>query len=119
MTYDLISLLSIDENAQCVVLVQEKNSGDVVHHAAVPVTLFKADVVTGTQLHLSGRFCPFTIMSFGNLGSATTFIGTHKDNLRFNRYISYNYSLINIILTGREMGDISLSLETTLISSWL
>ena len=119
MTYDLISLLSIDENAQCVVLVQEKNSGDVVHHAAVPVTLFKADVVTGTQLHLSGRFCPFTIMSFGNLGSATTFIGTHKDNLRFDRCISYNYTLIKITYTGREMGDISLSLETTLISSWL
>ena len=89
MTYDIISLLSIDENAQCVILVQEKNSGEVLHHTVVPVTLFKADVVTGTQLHLSGRFCPFTIMSFGNLGSATTFLETHKDNLRFVRYISY------------------------------
>ena len=119
MTYDIIDRLSIDENVQCVILVQERNSGAVVHHAVVPVTLFKADVVTGTQMRLSGKFCPFTIMTFGNLGNATTFIETHKDNLRFDRCISYNYTLIKITFTGREMGDISLSLETTLISSML
>ena len=89
MTHDIISRLSTDENAQCVMLVQEKNSGqESNHHGFMPITLFEADIVTGLQLRLSGQFCPFTIMSFGNLGSATTFIETHKDNLRFGRCFS-------------------------------
>ena len=94
MTNDIIDRLSTDESAQCVILVQEKNSGKEEHlspsnhHGLVPITLFEADTVTGLQLRLSGKFCPLTIMNFDNLGSATTFLEIHNDNLRFGRCFS-------------------------------
>ena len=106
LTYDIIDRLSTDENAQCVILVQEKNSGQAEHlspsnhHGLVPITLFEANAVTELQLRLSGNFCPFTIMSFDKLGSATTFLEIHRDNLRFSRcffigprimYLTLNY----------------------------
>ena len=104
MTNDIIDRLSTDESAQCVILVQEKNSGKeehlsptTNHHGLVPITLFEADAVTGLQLHLIGKFCPFTIMSFGNLGSATTFLEIHEDNLRFGRCFFISPRIIHIL----------------------
>ena len=106
LTYDIIDRLSTDENAQCVILVQEKNIGQAEHLSPsnyqdlVPITLFEANAVTELQLRLSGNFCPFTIMSFDKLGSATTFLEIHRDNLRFSRcffigprimYLTLNY----------------------------
>ena len=90
MTHDIIDRLSIDENAQCVVLVQDVTGGQEDypspsnHNALIPRTLFEADIVTGIQLGLSGNFCPFMVMSFCTLSRATAFLKTHKDNLRYS-----------------------------------
>ena len=84
LTFDIVDRLSVDEEAQCVTLLLEKDSGqDSNHHGIVPVTLFDASVISGVQLRASGNLCPFMIMRFGNLAGVTTFLETNKDNLRF------------------------------------
>ena len=90
LTYDIIDRLATDENAQCVILVQDVTDGQGYypspsnHNALIPRTLFEADIVTGIQLGLSGNFCPYMVMSFSTLSQATAFLTTHKDNLRFS-----------------------------------
>lgn len=85
---EIIGQLATDENAQCVTLVWDKHAEDKAitslqnYHAAVPLTLFEADIASEVSLYHSVKYCPFIIMSWGNVGSATTFIETHMDNLR-------------------------------------
>ena len=79
--------LTTDENVQCVMLIQEESSGQEENLSGLmPVTLFDANVATEEQLNLSGRFCPFKIVSFRNIGGATKFIDSHRDSLRLSKY---------------------------------
>ena len=83
LTYDILDHLTTDDNTQCLILIQEESSGQEENlFDLIPVTLFDANVVTGEQLSLSGRFCPLMIVSLLNIGSATRFIDSHRDSLR-------------------------------------
>ena len=85
---EIIGQLATDENAQCVTLVWDKHAKDEAiislqnYYAAVPLTLFEADIASEVSLYHSVKYCPFIIMSWGNVGSATIFFETHMDNLR-------------------------------------
>ena len=88
LIYDIMDHLTTDENTQCLILIQEESSGQEENlFGLIPVTLFDADVATGEQLSLSGKFCPLMIVSFLNIGSATRFIDSHRDSLRLVWYI--------------------------------
>ena len=86
LTYDIMDHLTTDDSAKCVILIQEESNGQEENLSGLmPLTLFDVSVVTEKQLTLSGRFCPLMILSFRNIGSATRFIESHRDSLRFSK----------------------------------
>ena len=99
---DVIGRLASEENAQCVILVDESRIyGDMQRiryevNYSMPSTLFESSNVRGEEFARSGRACPLYIMHFQNGQQTTEFLHINEDSVRLILNIQYYYCLHNI-----------------------
>ena len=85
---DVMGNLAKEENAKCVILVDEGGQYAVHQRShyeeneSLALTLFMASDATGESFALSGKFCPFYIMDFQNSEHALQFLDFNTDNIR-------------------------------------
>ena len=101
---DVIGSLASEENAQCVIFVDEgRTHGDKQqirydHNYSMALTLFKSSDVRGEPFAQSGRTCPFYILHFQNAQQASDFLHNNEDSVRYIPKTTQNIIVLYYIL---------------------
>ena len=87
--FNIFNQLVIEENMQCVRLIQKDRKYDgpsvLLGHLNKPVaiTMWEAAKPSGHSLRQVEKVCPFHVMQFDTAYNATGFLHSHQDNIRF------------------------------------